>query len=598
MKRGSARGRKTTVAPAALAAVGLALLVLFAFLPALSAKLLRWDDAALLSANPLLNPPTIASLWKIWSGPVAGLYTPLAYTLWAGAAALAEPARNPALYHALNLVLHAGATFAAFLLIRSLVPGVLAAFAGAAVFAVHPLQVEPVAWVAGMNNVLAGGLAIAAAWLYVLHARADDRRRRTTLLIATCATGALAMLAKPTAVVAPLLMLWIDLAALRRGWRRAVAATLPAFAIAVVLAIVARTIQPAEEIDRPPLAFRPVVALDALAFYAGKLIWPADLTIDYGRTPQWLSASAARYYTWIVPAAVLLAAVLLARRWRWLLVGAGWFALAMLPTLGLLAFDFQRYSTVADRYAYLSIVGAGVIVAAAVAARPRVSAPVAAIGILALAAGTFMQSLHWEDDLSLMSRAIAVNPDSLAGNRTIAAILVDAGRADDALRFATRAVERHPRSADAWANLAAARMARGDFPAAVAAYERGLSLRPNDPTLLSSHSAALAQSGDLDRALLQAERAVQADPDFAPARLNLGTVYAQMNRIDDAVAELRAAHRLQPRDPRACTNLAAMLLAQGKALEAESLLQEALRSNPDFAPARRLLAEMRSGRRQ
>lgn len=579
--------------PAAVAAVGLSLLVLLAFLPALSGTLLRWDDAALVAANPLLNPPTASSLRKFWSGPVAGLYTPLSYTLWAAFCSLAEPANHPGLYHAINLVLHAGASVAAFLLIRSLVPGAMNAFAGAAVFAVHPLQVEPVAWVAGMNNVLAGALAITAVWLYVLHARAE--RRRIARLVAASLLAAMAMFAKPTAVVVPILMLWIDVTALDRPWRRAIASTLPIFAIAVVLSVVARTIQPAMEIERPALAFRPVIAADALAFYAGKLAWPAGLAIDYGRTPQSLAESGARYVTWIIPAGVLFVALALRRRWRWLLVGAGWFALAMLPMLGLLAFDFQRYSTVADRYAYLSMVGVGLIVAAAVAARPMLVAPVAGLIVLAFSAASFMQALHWEDDLSLMSRAIAVNPDSLAGNRTLSAILVDAGRADDALGFATRAVERHPGSADAWANLSAAHMARGDFPGAIAAYERGLALRPNDPSLLSGHSAALAQAGDLDRALVQAERAVQIDPDLAAARLNLGTILAQSGRIDDAVAELRRAHALSPRDPRTGTNLAAMLLAQGRPREALPLLQEVVRSHPDFAPARGLLSDLQSG---
>lgn len=583
--------------PALPFVIGLVLLVLFTFLPALSGSLLRWDDTALLAANPLLNPPTLKSLGTIWSEPVAGLYTPLSYTLWAAVAAVFRPGEHPAVFHAINLLLHAGAAAGAFMLLRVLVANPFAAFAGAAVFAVHPLQVEPVAWVAGMNNLLAGGLGIVSLWLYVVHARADDRPRRVTTYALASAALVGAMLAKPTAVVVPVLAVVLDLFVLRRGWRKALIATVPWLLAALGTALIARAVQPATTIDPPPLAFRPVVAMDALAFYAGKVAWPAGLCIDYGRTPQWLAGDPARFYTWVVPMVLVAAAAAVWRRWPWGSASLALFAAGLLPMLGLTPFDFQRYSTVADRYAYLPMLGVGLLVAAAARDRPRIFLPAAGLATLALAAASFLQSLHWEDDASVMTRALAANPTSLAANRTLAAMLVDAGRPGEALVFARRAVEHHPRSADAQANLAAAHIAKGDFAAAAGAYEAGLAITPDDVSLLNGLSAALAQSGQPAAALATARRAVELAPDFAAARLNLGTVLAQLGQTDEAIAELRAAEALQPGDPMTCTNLAALLLEQGKPAEAAALLERALRTNPGFSPARRLLAELESRRR-
>lgn len=577
--------------------LGLVLLVACAFLPAFSGKLLRWDDAAMLTANPLLNPPSLSALRTIWTQPVAGLYTPLPYTLWAAVAAVAVPADHPTAFHAINVVLHAGTTVAVYLLLWTLLSHRFAAFAGSAAFAVHPLQVEPVAWVSGMNNVLAGLLGVLALWLYVKHTQSTDVKRRRRLYgLATLAfLGAL--LSKPTAVAIPFVACCIDLLILRRDWRKVAPAVIPWFIVAGTAALVARAVQPSMLVEPTALLFRPLVAMDATAFYLSKVVWPVGLCIDYGRTPQWLASSPARFVTWIIPVVAAAVCFLLRHRWPWALAALCVFVAGLLPVLGLTPFDFQRYSTVADRYAYLALLGVAILVAAAVRARPRVFVPVAGVAAIAWAGVSFTQSLHWEDETSVMARALSVNPTSLAANRTLAAMLVDAGRPAEGLVFARRAVTHHPRSPDAHANLAAAYMALRDLDSAVAAYEAGLSVAPDDVRLLSGLSAALGRSGRLKDAVAPARRAVTLAPEFAGARANLGTALAQLGQVDEAIAELRVAERLQPNDPMICTNLAALLLQRGSPSEAMALLERALRVDPNFVPARGLLEDVRSRRR-
>ncbi len=170
-------------------------------------------------------------------------------------------------------------------------------------------------------------------------------------------------------------------------------------------------------IDRPALWHRPIVAGDALAFYIGKLLVPLRLNIDYGRSPAFVLASTSTFVAWVVPLACVLFAIV-KRRHAWFIAGVLIFLLAPLRVLGLRPFDFQHFSTVADRYVYLAMLGPAIILAG-IAQRSSRSALMAMAIPLLLIIPTELQIRVWKNDQTLLTRAIALNPRSVAANRTL-----------------------------------------------------------------------------------------------------------------------------------------------------------------------------------
>src|SRR4051794_3776759 len=196
-----------------------------------------WDDQGTIHQNPALNPPTLKSIARYWtaigrSAPL-GLYIPVTYTVWGALAKVSyldQPDEwnirlNPWVFHAANVLLHGASALAVFAILQLLIGRDWPAAVGALLFALHPVQVEPVGWISGMKDVLYGLLSLIAIWQYLLHtraaraARADDRKSaRVHYAVATVAL-ILAMLSKPTAMVTPLMALILDAIVLRRRYR-------------------------------------------------------------------------------------------------------------------------------------------------------------------------------------------------------------------------------------------------------------------------------------------------------------------------------------------------------------------------------------------
>ncbi len=243
------------------------------FLPALANDFVNWDDPIMLRDNPLLREVSWSSVVEVWTKPVLGLYTPLSYTLWlfvAGVSRIATGHLTPALFHALNIALHATCAALVFTLLDQLFQRRWPAFIGALLFALHPLQVEPVAWIAGMNNLLAALWSLAALNLYIRGIRNPSR----TAFAASVLCATLAMLSKPTAVVLPILAIVLHHFFFRAPWREITKRVVPWCVVTIIFILIGSFAQPAPGIDRPPPWQRPIVAGDALAFYIGKLLVP------------------------------------------------------------------------------------------------------------------------------------------------------------------------------------------------------------------------------------------------------------------------------------------------------------------------------------
>ena len=551
-----------------LARVLLALVVLAALSPVVTSDFGGFDDDLNVARNAHFNPPTLEGLLHYWRRPAHDLYVPLTYTTWWAAAHVAYSPRPDALgrrldarvFHVLNLVLHVGATLVAFELLRLWVRDTWAAFAGAAVFGLHPLQVEPVAWVAGLKDVQAGVLALGALWQYLRAAEATPMRRRAIGWSIGTAAFVLAMLSKPSAVVVPAMAVVLDHVVTKRPWKSAVVRALPRFALAVPCVVWTTWAQPARAVgEAVALHVRPLIAADALAFYLYKLVWPLRLGVDYGRTPQLAVARGWVAYTWVVPLAVTVLA-LLARRTAPLLGAAlALFVIALLPVLGLVPFDFQAYSTVADHYTYLPMLGPALAAAWLASRLPeRGMVGVIVIGSLVLGMLSFRQARTWRDAVTIFEQALRVNPQSWVAEN----------------------------------QLAAARSARGDYAAAVEHARRAAALNPHAPTVHIVLALNLAKLGRTEEAIDAYRAALRVVPDDVFANTNLANLLADHKRYDQAIEHYRRAIRADPGGGLARMNLATVYEETGRLAEAEEQYRAALRLDPNMLGARQGLARV------
>ncbi len=546
-----------------LACLILVLAVYLTFRPVLSAGFLLWDDDQLVFLNQRLQSPTLASLGKFWSETNTcnlGLFSPLSYSLWwciARVWGLGEPA-----FHVSNLILHGISVLLVFLLLERLLKlsgttsAILPASAGAMLFGVHPIQVEAVAWVSGMNNLLAGTFALLSLLLLSVSVATPARRPQWWGYALATACLMLGLLAKPTAMVIPLLGWVLLVLVLRKPARWATTWMLPWAAISIPFIVLGSAAQPLVDVPYP-WWMRFLVAADTYAFYWLKILVPYPLVPDYGRNHivvanQWLTQP-----LWLATPLLLgLAVVWWRRGWLWPVAVAGLLGLAIAPVSGIRPFFFQIHSTVADRYAYLAMLAPALSVAALLASQGR--RPIylfTGAALLALALLANRQTRVWSDTFVWTDYVIGRQPTSTiahsarasllhvygrntealneidmalqyaAGNAKYghirAEILMDLGRPGDALREVTGLIERTPAYQDAYGLLVDAAEKAGQPAIALDILQTTVRQMPNNAAAHAALASALRLAGMSDQAMEHVAKALALDPDNTSAMKEL-----------------------------------------------------------------------------
>ena len=606
--------------PGALFAAVLAA-TLVAYFPALTGDFL-WDDAGHVTRPDLRSWAGLARIW--FEVGATQQYYPLLHSafwlehrLW-GDATLG--------YHLVNVLWHATAACLLVGVLRRLaVPGALLA---GLVFALHPVMVESVAWIAEQKNTLSTVfyLAAARAWL-----RFEDERRPGRYALATLWFVA-ALLTKTVTATLPAALLVV--AWWRRGrlsWRDDVAPLLPWLGLGVAAGLGTAWFEATqigasgEDFALGPVE-RVLLAGRVGWFYLGKLVWPAGLTFFY---PRW-TIDAAVAWQWIFPlatVAALGAGVWWSRRDRGPLAAALLFGGTLVPVLGFVNVYPFVFSYVADHFQYLASLGMIAFLAAAAVrgfarlAWPRWSGPVVATGLLVVLGGlTWRQSGMYRDVFSLYEATLARNPASWVAHLNLGTALDEAGRtdeghshvqralalkpdrpeilnslgnilnrlgrADEARPLLERAVRLQPRFAAAHNTLGAALMALREPDAGMGAFRRALELNPRLTQARVNLGWALANAGRPADALAELAQARREQPDLADAELKTGLVHAMNGRLAEAVPHFRRAAELQPHDPEVRHLLGRALLDLGRAAEAVVQFEAALELNPAHAGAR------------
>jgi len=468
--------KKITSAPPLLIVLLLMGATLLVFGQVCRHEFLDYDDHKAVYENPYYHPVTAPHVLHFWRHPYFSLYMPATYTTWAALATIArlpQPVSttgtdthslDPHVFHAATLVAHILNVLLVFAMLRLLVKHDWAAAAGALLFSLHPVQVEPVAWVTEMKGLLSGFFSLLALWQYCLFAalpRENLKRRRAHYALATLSFS-FALLAKPSAVVVPLLAWCLDYWNTRRLSRQSLLPLLPWLAMAVLWVLLTRSVQPIEDKSVLTLLWaRPLIAGDALSFYLRQLVLPMHLIPHYGRTPEKVLQSAWIFLTGATPYLLMLGVWRL-RRFR-LTAATAIFVAALLPVLGLIPFGYQAYSTVADRYLYLAMLAPALGLAFLLArVQHKAAWSLCATLLIILGWRSAVQASYWQNTVTLFEQELRVNPNSWVAHTALGAIADRAGNTEQAVEQYRAALQAKPDYIEARNNLGLALANQGN----------------------------------------------------------------------------------------------------------------------------------------
>ena len=577
-----------------------------------------FDDYPHVAKNPLFFPVNWRSLRAVWTPGCERLYVPVSYTVFAAECVASRviaggtPTSDPpaALFHGVSLGLHAAVVLGVFTILRRIVSSAGAAAAGAMLFAVHPLQVESVAWAFEQRGLLAAALSLAAVLLLL---RMFESRGTPQLLsspyIAATALLALALLSKPIAVVTPLIALAL-LVHLHQPTPKMVAQVLlPWVMLAVGTALLTRAVQPAVVMDRDyPWLCRPLIAGDALAFYMAKIAIPADLCVQYGRTPRDVLADP-RAPLWAIGVGVALVAAFTLRPATRVRLPLALFLVPLTPVLGLTSFDFQLQSTVADRYVYLGMLGPAVALALVAEQLwthqrwQRTGAIGITVWLCLLGVLAARQVGVWRDTGTLASQACRVTPRAPWAWILLASHNLQVGDPLVAAACANRALVLQPSSLLEMFSMAEAACQLSDDKAIDAAHAKLLESGAQDTDLvygLYHRGVAHLHAGRSGRAEKYFTTVLKWDSDYLPALINLGVILSR--RAEHGMAEdlFRTAVAKDPQQVAAWVGLGNALYTQGRAGEAVECFSKALDIEPGDADtlANRAWARVAAGDRR
>jgi len=539
---------------ACLGAVGLGLLTILIYRPAWHGGFI-WDDDRYVTQNRLLTAPD--GLRRIWfSLDAPSQYFPLTYSvlriersLWG---------LNPTGYHWVNILLHvANALLVWRVLSRLKIPG---ASLAAAVFAVHPVQVESVAWIAELKNVLMGFFFLLTLWMWIEYVD-PTRRHRSLFYLGALVFYLLALFAKATACTLPaalLLILWLKEKPISwRVWLE----ILPFIALALGVGLLAVWWEKYHQGTRVLVSLTPIervlVASRAVWFYLSKLFWPSDLIFIY---PQWkIDPGSAVAYIGLIAAAATAAVIYFAHRFfgRGIEVAALFLLATLAPVAGFVMLYTFRYTFVADHYQYLASIGPIALASAGLVTLSRSSKtlqwPVVAGGfaiLICLGLLTWRQSATYRDLETLWRTTIAKNPSCWMAYNNLGVVQFQKGDLDDAIEKYEQSLRLNPDYAEARYNLGSALLQKGKIDDAIAQCQKALELGPNDPDAHVVLGNAFMARRDIDGAISQYTQALALRAEDSNAHYNLATALREKGEFEQAGREYQKAREFEPREER------------------------------------------------
>jgi tetratricopeptide (TPR) repeat protein len=523
-------------------------------------------------------------------------------------------------HHFTNIVLHTIAVVLLFLVLKQMTGAIWQSAFVAALFAIHPLHVESVAWISERKDVLSAVFFMLTLGAYVRYVRSPSIGRYLTMSI----LFALGLMSKPMLVTLPFILLLLDYwplkgFAVRSSTKRLILEKIPLLALSAAGGFITLWVQQSSvaRTEELPLIWRVANGLVTYATYLRQMIWPMGLAVFYPHPGDQLPV-------WEIGLGIVLlglvsaGAIALRRKRPYLVTGWFWYLVMLLPVAGLIQVGSQAH---ADRYTYLPQIGLYLLLAWAITdalasqLQRRILAVTASVAVIALAWCAHVQASYWRNGESLWGHALAVTSgnfmahDGLGeylGNRgrldeaidqfqkalniapgypeietNLILALTRKGRTDEAITHLQALLKEYPNDAQAQYNLGNALRKKGDSQGAIAAYEKALSIQVRYPAAHYNLGIALDQNGQIDEAIAHYQEAVQEQPNYPEAYYLLGNDLLQKARVDDAIGAYEQALKSRPTYPEVENNIGLALLQKGRPSEAIAHWQNALAIQSD-----------------
>src|SRR5579862_215614 len=532
--------------------VYLAGLVWIVFGQTLGFQFINFDDNSYVYENPEVSKGlSLHGIARAFTHPDLYLWTPL--TTVSHMLDCQLFGLSPAGHHLTNVLLQTAAAILLFLALRRMTGALWRSAFVAAVFAIHPLRAESVAWVAERKDVLSGVFFMAALWAYAVYARSPSPGRYAAVTL----FFVLGLLAKPMLVTFPCLLLLLDYWPLRR---RAILEKLPLFALsaAACCATFFFASVPGRTPKLFPLPLRAGNAAVSAVWYLGRTFYPVHLALFYPFPPGGQPL-------WKVTAAVLLLAVIslgvfVLRKGRpYLFAGWFWYLGMLAPVAGVIQMGRESH---ADRYTYLPQIGVSILFTwLAAELLPRGRGFLSVLALIALAACARKQTAWWADSQTVWRHAISVTPNNALAYGNVGSDYYKKGALEEAILYFQEAAAIQPLDAEFQSNLAAAYLQAGRVDEAIAENRKAVGISPRLPGAYLDFGNALFQKGDLDGALAAFRKALDLQPDYPEASYCLALAFSRKGDPREAALYYEDALKGRPDYPEACNNLAHILAA-------------------------------------
>jgi Flp pilus assembly protein TadD len=554
----------------------------------------NYDDDVYVYNNPAIQQGlTLNGIGWAFTHVVAGNWHPL--TMISYMVDYQLHGLNPGGYHLTNVLLHTVAVILLFLVLEEMTGAPWRSAFVAAVFAIHPLRVESVAWVSERKDVLSGVFFMLTLWAYLRYVRRPFSYVRYLWVVFALALG---LMSKPMLVTVPFVLLLLDYWPLNRFSnsfarqknlsipRQIIFEKLPLLALAIGACIAAVLAQKSAIVPDTVPAFPARVenALVACVIYIRQMFYPARLALFY----PFPSAGLALWkvaFSLVVLVAASAGVVRCASKRPYLLVGWLWYLGMLVPVIGLMQVGLQAH---ADRYTYLPAIGlylALTWLGGELFARWHHSrwlfGSVAALVIAGLSAGTFVQISYWHDSESLWNHTLACTANNVVANDNLGEVLLQKGRVNEAITRFRLALEIQPDDILGQTDLAVILFQKGQVNEAFAHFRKALALRPTDPLMHYNFGVALLHYGEADEAAAQFQKALEIQPDYARDLSSLGRMVLHQGQVDEAIVLFQTLVKVHPNDAEAHYILGGIFLQKGEANQAIDHLQAMLKSQPN-----------------
>jgi tetratricopeptide (TPR) repeat protein len=554
-----------------------------------------WDDSLLyINQKNFPKENVFENYSKFWSPNLQDMYIPVTYTFWAIAASIGTDASNqniisPGAFHFFNILFHILNGILVFAIVRRLIKNDIAALIGALVFALHPIQVEAVAWVSELRGLLAAFWGFLSIYFYLNHLDSNDKKHKIRQYIMTFVCLVLSMLSKPSAIVFPFMILLIDYIYSKRviinnnkltskskeknenkkveslsqsqdNVRKPIdliKSTILFFVLIIPFMLIAKGTESKAFVDiSSPLWAKPFIYLDSFSFYFLKIILPVNFAANYGISPKFMMGQSWFYLAWLLPIALI---VLLAiKKEKLLLTSALIFLIGFLPLSGLISFYYQYFSTVADRYVYISMFATALAIAYGITKVQNINTrKLISFGLpILLMVLSFIQLSVWKNETTLWDDVVSKYPDRSAPSHNAKGMnYLKTGDFKTAIPEFSRAISLDPKHPDYYYNRGISLLEIQRYELAIADFDRVINLNPKYSNALFNKAMALSEMNKTDEAIIVYTQTSLLEPNQSDIYSNRGILYAKLNKFDSAAADFKKAIQINPKDFDAQHNL-------------------------------------------